>query len=88
MAIGATPGAILALVLRDGVRLGALGAAIGCIGSIAAGRVIGREAFGVSPVDPLTLGGTAAILVLVAAIASFIPALRAARMDPVRILKG
>lgn len=88
MAIGATPVSVLSLVVSRGVTLGAIGAALGIAGSALASRVVGGQLFGVSALDPLTLAGTALMLVAVAATASLIPALRATRIDPVRALRS
>jgi hypothetical protein len=79
------------LTLHGSGSIGAGGAAIGCVGSIAAGRTIGRDTFGISSADPLTLGTPAAVLMPVAPIASLVPAWfqrRAAPTEPVRILES
>jgi len=87
MALGAEPATVLALVLRDGVTL----AFIGIIAGLAAFTVVGRFLrgllFGVAPSDPVTLIGVVLIVVLVAAIASWLPAWRASRIDPLETLR-
>jgi putative ABC transport system permease protein len=87
-ALGSTPRGILWLVVRNGLVLGAIGAAAGTLLSVAAGRLIAGQLFGISAVDPSTLCATAVALVIVAALASVIPALAATRIDPIRALRG
>jgi putative ABC transport system permease protein len=88
MAIGATPAEVLWLIVRGGVGLGSLGAVLGLVGSLASGRTLANQLFGVSMMDPVTFVGTAVVLIAVAAAASVIPAWRATRIDPVRALRG
>lgn len=88
MAIGAAPHEILWLVLRDGALIGAIGAAVGVAAAVATSRLIGGEMFGISSLDPATFAATAATLVLIALLASFVPAMRAVRIDPVRALRN
>ena len=87
-AIGASPSEILWLVLKDGVLLGAVGAAIGTAVAIGTSRLIGGQMFGISPLDPATFAATAGALLLVTLIASLVPAVRAMRIDPVRALRN
>jgi len=70
-----------------GARLALAGVAIGVIGSFAATRALGDLLFGVGPTDPLTFGGVATLLTGVAILASYIPARRALKVDPVTALK-
>jgi putative ABC transport system permease protein len=86
-ALGATRGDVLALVLRQGAALTALGVALGAAGAVAAGRAIGAMLFGVSPLDPATYLGVLALLAAVAALACAVPAWRAARVDPASTLR-
>jgi len=88
LAIGATAPGVLWMIVRGGVGLGSLGAVLGLAGSIASGRALASQLFGVSTMDPATFVGAAAALILVAAVASVIPAWRATRIDPVRALRG
>jgi putative ABC transport system permease protein len=88
MAIGATPFGVLWLIVRNGVGLGSVGAALGLVGSLVSGRALANQLFGVSMMDPATFAGTALVLILVAAVASLVPAWRATRIDPVRALRG
>ena len=88
MAIGATPSGVLWFVVRRGLALGLIGATVGIVGSIGTSRVIAHQMFGISAVDPMTFSATGLSLVLVASLASLIPAWRATRIDPVRALRG
>jgi hypothetical protein len=81
-ALGAPRGAVLGLVVGEGVRLAATGAAIGLVAALAALRVMRSLLFGVSPTDPLTLAGVVAVVCGVALLATVIPAQRATRTDP------
>jgi len=87
VALGATRTHISRLVLSEGLRLGVLGVAIGLVAALTAGRALATIVFGVSPRDPLTLVLTGIVLLVVAAVASALPAWRAARLDPMRILR-
>jgi predicted permease len=83
VALGATPRDILTAVLRDGVRLGLLGVGVGVMGAVVLTRFMGSMLYGVSPSDPVTFLGGAAILLIVAIASSAAPAYRATRADPV-----
>jgi putative ABC transport system permease protein len=87
MALGAQPGDVRAMVLRDGLRLGLVGAAAGLLGALALSRVLTTLLHGVSPTDPAPFAGAGLVLLAMAALASLLPALRAARLDPVSILR-
>jgi macrolide transport system ATP-binding/permease protein len=87
MAVGASPGDVLRLVIRHGMRLAMIGLVIGLALAIAATRLIGSLLFGLSPTDPITLAAIALLLVLVTGLASWIPARRAARVDPMIALR-
>jgi predicted permease len=87
LALGATPGAILALVVRQGLGLAVSGIALGVAGALLLGRVLEGLLYGVRSHDPLTLLVTATGLVAVAAVACWIPARRAAAIDPVIALR-
>jgi predicted permease len=86
-ALGATPGAVVHLVLRDGLVLAAPGIALGICGALATGRVLANLLHGVSPFDPATFTAAAAFQVLVALVACVVPAIRAAAADPIRALR-
>ena len=87
-ALGATRADILALVVRQGMMLTLLGAVIGLMAGVAASSAIAALLFGVSRFDPVTYGGVTALLLSVSAIACFVPALRAASIDPIRALRN
>src|SRR5207237_3860154 len=88
MALGAEPRAVLAMVLRQGLRLAAVGVALGLAASLAATRALQSVLFGVSAADPVTYASVAALLVSVAALASWVPARRATRVDPAVALRA
>ena len=75
-------------VVALGLRLTAAGAAIGLAGAVAAGAGIRTILYGVGPTDPATLAGVSLTLFAVAAIATWIPARRAARVDPIETLRA
>jgi putative ABC transport system permease protein len=87
MALGAQTGNVLGLVLSEGLRLALVGAGIGLAGSFFAARFLSGMLFGVTPSDPLTFVGVAFVLVAVAMVACYIPARRAARVDPLVALR-
>jgi putative ABC transport system permease protein len=87
MALGADRTEVLALVIKTGLRLVLLGIAIGLIVSLALGRVISSELWGVSPHDPITLAATAALLLLICVVACWLPARRATQVDPLVALR-
>jgi ABC-type antimicrobial peptide transport system permease subunit len=87
MALGATPGDVLRLVLRQGVALAAMGGAIGLAGAFVLARALQSLLFGVGAADPASYAGAAAILTLSVLLACAIPAWRAARVDPTLALR-
>src|SRR5207249_8735098 len=88
MALGAERTDVLRLVIRTGLRLVTAGAAIGLIVSLLLGRVIEAELWrGLKPYDPATFAGTTLLLVGTGALACWIPARRAARVDPMVALR-
>ena len=88
MALGATPGRVFRLVVGGGLRLAALGIALGVTGSIIMSRWLTTLLFGVEPRDPTTLAFTAAVLLCVSVAASVIPARRATRVDPMVAIRS
>lgn len=88
MALGARRGAVRALVIRNGVKLVGIGLAIGFLLAGAVMRLVRGLLFGLSPTDPITFVGIAALLVAVAVAAAFLPAWRATRIDPVEALRA
>jgi putative ABC transport system permease protein len=87
LALGAQPGQILGLVLRQGMALAAAGIVAGLIGAAALTRVMASLLFGVSATDALTFGLVAAILAAVVCVATLIPARRATGVDPMVALR-
>ncbi|HSA55480.1 MAG TPA: ABC transporter permease [Gemmatimonadaceae bacterium] len=88
IALGAPVTQVARLVMLQSVRLAVLGVAIGLFGAYSANRLLQSLLFNVSPMDPVVLSAVAAALLLIAAIASFAPARRAARTDPVEALRS
>lgn len=88
IAVGARPGRVLAMVLREASILAFVGAAVGCVCAVLAGRWIQSLLFGTAPSDPLVLGSAAALMMVVAAAASFIPARLASQADPTKLLRA
>jgi len=87
IALGATQRGILGFVVRQGMSLALAGVAIGLLGAFAITRLMRSLLFGVSATDPLTFIGIAVLLSAVALVASYLPALRAARVDPIISLR-
>jgi ABC-type antimicrobial peptide transport system permease subunit len=87
VALGADRRAVLMLVLREVAVLAALGIAIGLPGGYGLGRVVESQLFGLNARDPLTFGVATLALVATAFVAGLIPALRAARVDPMTALR-
>jgi putative ABC transport system permease protein len=87
MALGAEGRDVLRLVIWVGLRLVALGVAIGLIASLALGRVIATQLWGVSAYDPATIATVSAVLLITGMVACWIPARRAARVDPLVALR-
>lgn len=86
MALGARPGQVLALIMRGGLRLVAIGLAIGLAGAAGTARLIQTLLTNVRPIDPLVYGSVAVFFGLVAALACLVPSLRASRIDPLAAL--
>ena len=87
MALGARVSDVMATVMHRGVTPVLFGLTIGVLGAFAISRAMGSMLYGISPHDPLTFIGTPLMLVVVALVASLIPALRAARIDPIITLR-
>jgi putative ABC transport system permease protein len=88
MALGAQRSAVLALVLRRGLKLATAGIVLGLLGAIGLTQLLRSLLFGVSPADPLTLLAVPALMLLVALLACWLPARRAARVDPMEALRS
>ena len=87
MALGASRRNIVALILRQTIVMLALGVFVGVLLSLAAARSVASLIFGLAPTDPLTIFAAAAFLITVALLASYIPARRASRIDPMIALR-
>ena len=88
IALGATTSQVVRMVLAQGTWVVLAGAVLGIGGALAAGKLVATQLYGVTPRDPAVLAGAALILVAVGVLASAIPALRAARVDPVTTLRA
>jgi macrolide transport system ATP-binding/permease protein len=87
MALGARRGDVLGLVLGQGIRLGALGAAVGLVAAAAVAHVMSSRLYGVRPTDPLTYAAGIGVVIAVALLASYLPARRATKVDPMVALR-
>ncbi len=88
VALGARSGDVLRMVLRQGFTLAFFGIAIGTVLALFVSRLLSRFLFGVAPNDPVAFGGVIAVLTVVALVASYVPALRATRVDPMTALRN
>jgi ABC-type antimicrobial peptide transport system permease subunit len=79
---------VVGAFVRDGLRLTLVGLAVGGVAALAGGRLIASQLYEVHPGDPLTLGITAVVLGTVALLASYVPARRATRIDPMTALRS
>jgi putative ABC transport system permease protein len=87
LALGATRGTILQMILRQGLELAIAGAALGLVGALIVSHLMTGLLYGVSPTDPLTFIGVTLVLTAAALTASYIPAMRAMRVDPLVALR-
>jgi putative ABC transport system permease protein len=87
MALGAARRNVLRMVMGQGLVLVAAGVAIGVVGAFGLTRLIASQLFGVRPTDPTTFVLVAVTLIAVAIVATFVPAMRATRVDPVVALR-
>ena len=87
MALGASNNDVIRMVLRDGLKPILVGVALGLAAALALSRVVSSLIFGVRATDPLTFAAVALLLLLVGIVATIIPAYRATRIEPVRILR-
>jgi putative ABC transport system permease protein len=87
IAIGAGRGKVVEMVMREALLTLACGVAVGLVLALAAGRGAGSLLFGLKPYDPLTLGASVVLLVVIGAFAAFLPASRASKLDPSEALR-
>lgn len=88
MALGADRSSVLADVLREGLLLAITGVVVGLVGAFGLNRLIAALLFGVQPTDVPTLAGVGATMMIVAAVACWLPAWRASRLDPNVVLRA
>jgi predicted permease len=88
VAIGASKRDVIAMVVGGAARLSAVGLALGLVLAVGAGRLLRSQIFGVSPLDPVTFVGVVVLLAAVALLAAWLPARRAARVDPIIALQA
>jgi ABC-type antimicrobial peptide transport system permease subunit len=87
LALGAQRSDVLAMIVRQGLALALAGAAIGLVAAFSLTRVMNTMLFGITATDPLVFGAVALVLTGVAALACYIPARRATKVDPVTALR-
>ena len=87
MAIGAAPLDVLRMVVGGGLKLAAIGVALGLVAAVALSRLVKTLLFGVDAVDPASYALTAVLLLVVATLAAYIPARRAMKVDPLVALQ-
>ena len=87
VALGAQRLDVFSLVVGKGLKLAVIGSAIGLLGALTVTRLVSRLLYGVSPIDPVTFASMSLLLVALAMLASWIPARRAAKVDPMVALR-
>jgi predicted permease len=88
MALGAKPFDVQRLVLREGIQLALLGAALGIAGALALGRILGSLLYEVGSADPVTFASVSLVAITIAALACYLPARRATNADPIASLRS
>jgi ABC-type antimicrobial peptide transport system permease subunit len=88
LALGAQPAQVVRMVVRQGMLVAAVGLAVGLVGAAAAGRLMTGLLYGVGPHDIATLTGVTLVIAAATLVANWIPALRAARVDPLTALRS
>ncbi|MFY9573745.1 MAG: ABC transporter permease, partial [Blastocatellia bacterium] len=87
MALGATPRDVFVLVMKDGMKLAGIGIVIGLLSTFVLTRIVSTQFYEVSPSDPITLLGASFIMLAIASLATFLPARKATRVEPVTALR-
>lgn len=87
MVLGSTRAGVVRLVLREGSAIVALGQAAGLAGAAGLQQAVASQIYGVRPLDPLVIGGVTVLLAAIALAACALPTRRAARLNPVAVLK-
>lgn len=87
MALGANAGNVISMILYQGIKLVLVGVSLGLVGALVLNRLLTSFLFGVSGRDPITLLTVTGVLVTIALLACFIPARRAAKIDPMEALR-
>jgi ABC-type antimicrobial peptide transport system permease subunit len=87
MALGAEPRDVRGMMLRQGLALATWGIALGVLGAFGITRVIGSLLYNVAPTDPLSFSAVSVLMLVVSAIAAYLPARRATQVDPVVALR-
>jgi putative ABC transport system permease protein len=88
MAVGASPGDVLGMIVRQGAAITATGLVVGAVASFWLTQLMAGMLFGVSPRDPLAFAVAIALLAIVSLLSSWLPARRATRVDPVQALRN
>jgi ABC-type antimicrobial peptide transport system permease subunit len=88
MALGATAREVRRMVVAHGARVVGVGIALGVLAALAATRALGTLLFGVAAVDAPTYAATSAVMLAIGLLASYVPALRASRVDPAESLRS
>jgi len=86
LALGATPGGVFWLVMRQGGMLALIGTAIGLATAYLSGRIVSSQIYAIRASDPLMLSSAILVVVVIATLATMIPAWRASRLSPARVL--